>query len=160
MGKLLNWIQLALEIRCEDVISRRDHVEFIKHDREQANLQQTERQQKFDQEISEAKAGFDEKLASDNEKDANDDEPKDKPKFDEEEFKNTFNEANPEVAQIDEPKEEMDNDYDLSYKPPAMDQEWRTISLFESIRRVWLNVFVKAHALSNIIIVKVEFQLF
>lgn len=118
MGKLLNWIQLALEIRCEDVVSRRDHVEYIKHDREQANLQQAERQQKFDQELTEAKAAFDEKLASDNEKEANDEEPKDKPKFDEEEFKNTFNEQNPEVQQIDEPKEEVDNDYDLSYKPP------------------------------------------
>jgi len=39
MGKLLNWIQLALEIRCEDIVSRRDSVEYIKHDREQANLQ-------------------------------------------------------------------------------------------------------------------------
>ena len=62
-------------------------------------------------------------MASDNEKEANDEEPKDKPKFDEEEFKNTFNGQNPEVAQIEEPKEEVDNDYDLTYKPPAMDQE-------------------------------------
>lgn len=33
MGKLLQWIQLALEMRCEDVVSRRDTVEYIKHDR-------------------------------------------------------------------------------------------------------------------------------
>jgi len=98
MGKLLIWIQAALEIRCEDVINRRDSVEYIKHDREQANLQQKERQQKFDSELAEAKAAFDEKLNSDNEKEANEDEPKDKPKFDDEEFKTTFNEANPEVV--------------------------------------------------------------
>jgi hypothetical protein len=30
------------------VVARRDHVEYIKHDREQANLQQAERQQKYE----------------------------------------------------------------------------------------------------------------
>lgn len=38
MCKLLNWIQLALEIRCEDVVNRRDTVEYVKHDREQARI--------------------------------------------------------------------------------------------------------------------------
>lgn len=98
MGKLLNWIQLALEIRCEDVVNRRDTVEYIKHDRENARLAQAERQQKYEQELAEAKSTFDEKLASDHEKEGNDDEPKEQPKFDEDEFKTAFNEANAEVA--------------------------------------------------------------
>jgi len=43
MGKLLKWIQLALDIRCEDVVSRRDTVEYIKQDREQAMRAEAER---------------------------------------------------------------------------------------------------------------------
>lgn len=43
MGKLLKWIQLALEIRCEDIVNRRDTVEYIKQDREQAMRAEAER---------------------------------------------------------------------------------------------------------------------
>lgn len=92
MCKLLNWIQLALEIRCEDVVNRRDTVEYVKHDREQAKIAQDERQHKYEQELADAKSTFDEKLASDHEPEKNDDEPKEQPKFDEDEFKTQFNE--------------------------------------------------------------------
>jgi hypothetical protein len=43
MGKLLKWIQLALDIRCEDIVNRRDTVEYIKQDREQAMRAEAER---------------------------------------------------------------------------------------------------------------------
>lgn len=43
MGKILKWIQLALYIRCEDIVNRRDTVEYIKQDREQAMRAEAER---------------------------------------------------------------------------------------------------------------------
>jgi len=43
MGKILKWIQLALNIRCEDITNRRDTVEYIKQDREQAMRAEAER---------------------------------------------------------------------------------------------------------------------
>lgn len=43
MNRVLKWILLALEIRCEDVVNRRDTVEFIKQDREQAMKADAER---------------------------------------------------------------------------------------------------------------------
>jgi hypothetical protein len=43
MGKILKWIQLALDIRCEDIVNRRDTVEYIKQDREQAMRAEAER---------------------------------------------------------------------------------------------------------------------
>jgi hypothetical protein len=43
MGKILKWIQLALDIRYEDIVNRRDTVEYIKQDREQAMRAEAER---------------------------------------------------------------------------------------------------------------------
>ena len=43
MGKILKWIQLALDIRFEDIVNRRDTVEYIKQDREQAMRAEAER---------------------------------------------------------------------------------------------------------------------
>ena len=34
MAKLLKWIHLAIDIRCEDVIKRRDQVEYAKMERD------------------------------------------------------------------------------------------------------------------------------
>lgn len=36
MGKLTKWINLALDIRCQDVVKRRDDKEFLKMDRRAA----------------------------------------------------------------------------------------------------------------------------
>lgn len=55
MGKLLKWIQLAIEIRCEDVVNRRDTVEYIKQDREQSMKAEAERLKKFESELAEKK---------------------------------------------------------------------------------------------------------
>lgn len=34
MGKLLKWINMALDIRCDDVVSRRNQKEWLKMDRQ------------------------------------------------------------------------------------------------------------------------------
>jgi hypothetical protein len=36
LGKILKWVRLALEVRIDDVVNRRDTVEYIKQDREQS----------------------------------------------------------------------------------------------------------------------------
>lgn len=36
MGKLLKWVTLALDIRCEDVVMRRDNLEQLKLERSAA----------------------------------------------------------------------------------------------------------------------------
>jgi hypothetical protein len=125
LRKVLDWIRLALEIRIDDVKQRRDQVEYIKFDREAAIKQETERKSRYNEDLKEAKAAFEEKAAEEAEKEKEDEgeEPEAPKQFDEEEFKKNFDEQNPEVPQIDAPAEEIDRDYDLPYKPPAMDQD-------------------------------------
>lgn len=36
MYKLFQWVQMAIELRCEDVVSRRDNIEELKNAREVA----------------------------------------------------------------------------------------------------------------------------
>ena len=43
--------------------------------------------------------------------------------FDEREFKVEFELANPEIIIVSEVKDEVDNDYDLPYKPPSLGEE-------------------------------------
>lgn len=43
--------------------------------------------------------------------------------FDEREFKVEFELANPEIVIVSEVKDEVDNDYDLPYKPPSLGEE-------------------------------------
>jgi hypothetical protein len=43
--------------------------------------------------------------------------------FDEREFKVEFELANPEIVIVAEVKDEIDNDYDLPYKPPSLAEE-------------------------------------
>ena len=43
--------------------------------------------------------------------------------FDEREFKVEFELANPEIVIVSEVKDEVDNDYDLLYKPPAPEKD-------------------------------------
>lgn len=47
MGKLLKWINLALEIRCEDVVTRRDQKEYLKMDRLAAEQASAAREAKY-----------------------------------------------------------------------------------------------------------------
>lgn len=132
MGKVLQWIKLALDIRIEDIVNRRDTVEYIKQDREQAIRADAERTKKYEAEVAEKKQAFDEAQAAEAEKakeageePAVDDngEPKPVPQFDELEFKVEFELQNPEITVAPEPPEEVDNDYDLAYKPPVADTE-------------------------------------
>ena len=88
MSKVLQWLRLAIEIRCEDVVARRDAVEFKRYEREKQILAVNERQKKFEAEMAERKAA-DEALPEDEEEK--------KEPFDLNKFKTEFDAANPEV---------------------------------------------------------------
>lgn len=55
MTKLLQWANLAIELRTEDVTNRRDRIEELRHERDVAIGQSDERQTKLDGQLNEAK---------------------------------------------------------------------------------------------------------
>jgi len=56
LAKVFRWIQTAIELRCEDVVARRDAVEFQKKDREDAINADAERTNKLEAAREEARA--------------------------------------------------------------------------------------------------------
>ena len=94
MGKLLKWIQLALDIRCEDIVNRRDTVEYIKQDREQAMRAEAERWKKFESELAERKAAHEEAQAEAAKEADENEEKKALVPFDEAHFKVEFEKEN------------------------------------------------------------------
>jgi hypothetical protein len=58
MAKLFQWVNLAIELRIENVVSRRDAIEEKRHEREQAIVQNNERQAKLDAALEEAQNGW------------------------------------------------------------------------------------------------------
>jgi len=61
MGKILKWVQLGLEIRCEDVVMRRDHLEHLKVERQGAEEASKAREAKYETEMNVAREEFDTK---------------------------------------------------------------------------------------------------
>lgn len=128
--KLYQWITLALELRCEDVVSRRDKIEEMRHERENCIAQAAERQEKLDGALQEAEEAFNEKAEADAVKNAEDNEAEDdaeaaaeeeKPVFPVDEFMVDFNTNNPPIEIPAEVVEDIDNDYDLPYTAPTFE---------------------------------------
>lgn len=87
-----------------------------------------ERTKKYDQDLAEKKATFDDAaaLAASDAKEKEAEEGADEAKpavFNEEEFKTEFDAANAVIEITAEPVEEIDNDYDLAYKAPVKDYD-------------------------------------
>ena len=51
MSKIYKWVNTAIELRCDDVVSRRDAIEHLKKDREDAMAANTERSAKREAEL-------------------------------------------------------------------------------------------------------------
>ena len=68
--KIYRWIQLAIDIRIEDVTRRRDTVEFHKQERENATRAEEQRQEKYAKELEERKAAFEEAVDAELQKQA------------------------------------------------------------------------------------------
>jgi hypothetical protein len=134
MSKILKWLQLVLDTRCEDVVRRRDAVEVARQEREGAIKLDNARKEKYDKEMQEKKTVFEEAVEAEVQKQfeaavakATEEEQEppaepdrsNVPQFNEAEFKSEFDLANQEVVIPDEVQDEVDKDYDLPYNAPA-----------------------------------------
>lgn len=114
MSKVLQWLRLAIELRCEDVVARRDAVEFKRYEREKQIIAVSERQKNFETMMADRLAAYEALNEDDDEK---------KEPFDQNKFKAEFDAANPEIKIEEEVTSEIDNDFNLPYKPPAASEE-------------------------------------
>ena len=123
---------MAIDIRVDDVVTRRDNAEYVRQERQSQLIKQADRQRKYAEELEEKKAAHEEAQAEAKEKFAEAPEELDEsgnPKqfeakfFDEIEFRVQFDLENAEVVVVDEPAEEIDHDFDLPYKPPVKEEE-------------------------------------
>jgi len=46
--KIFRWVNMAVDIRCEDVVNRRDNIEYMKQDRNAALQAEAARTSKFE----------------------------------------------------------------------------------------------------------------
>ena len=60
LSKILTWIHIAIEIRVEDVVRRRDAVEHKKYERDHAISLDNKRKEKYEKELIERKNAFEE----------------------------------------------------------------------------------------------------
>lgn len=140
MSKIHKWCQLAIETRCEDIVRRRDTVEHARHERDHALKLDNLRKEKYQKELAERIAVFEESVDADIAKkmaeakalkenqDEGDDEVEEiqyqRPQFDERDFKSEFDMANLAIMIPPEVAEEIDNDFDLPYSAPPPHFEW------------------------------------
>jgi len=131
--KLYQWVALALELRIENVVSRRDAIEEKRHERAVATTQSNERQAKLDAALEEAEAQFNAKVDDDIAKaqaevapEEGAEEPAElpeveRPQFPLDDFMVDFNTNNPPIEIPAEVEEDIDNDYDLAYTAPVFE---------------------------------------
>lgn len=130
--KLYKWVQTALDLRCEDVVSRRDTIEGLKKEREDAIAADKERTAKREAELDVKQKEFEEKIDAELAKAAEDAAGSDvegeeaaakpeieRPPFPQEEFDVEFEANNPQIEIPDEVTDDIDNDYDLPYSGPT-----------------------------------------
>ena len=56
MSKIYKWVAVAIDLRCEDVVSRRDCIELLKKEREDAIAADADRTAKREAALAEKKA--------------------------------------------------------------------------------------------------------
>jgi hypothetical protein len=126
VGKMFRWLNMALEIRIDDVTVRKKTKEKEKEFRADAVEKETERKQRFLTAFNEEKEAFAAKLEADKEekkeKEENAETPADPEKegeeaspeaFDEEEFRMRFDDENPPIEEPPEVFDDQDNDFNL-----------------------------------------------
>ena len=130
--KLYRWIMLAIELRMEDIISRRDHIEQLKHEREQAIVADGERTARYEAAHTEAVAVWEEKIDAELAKEAENEEEgeegvekeePERPPFDEDAFNEEFETKDPTIDIPKEVIDDIDNDFNLPYTAPTFEKE-------------------------------------
>jgi len=131
MSKLYKWVSYAVELRCEDVVARRDAIELLKKEREDAIAADAERTAKKEAELETKTKEFEEKVDTELAKAAEEaSQPEEgeeaaakpeieRPPFPQQEFDVEFEANNPPIDIPMEVEQDLDNDYDLPYNGPA-----------------------------------------
>jgi len=90
MCKIFKWVQLAIELRIDDVVSRRDAKAEQRREREAVIQREQKRTEQFEEELRESKAAFEEKqeleAAKEEDEEASEGEKKEKLEFNLDEF--------------------------------------------------------------------------
>lgn len=135
LGRIHRWITQALDLRIDDIRSRRDTIAVIKHEREQAVSDDQARSEKRENALEEKQAEHEEKEQESNKKHLDDQQSADedgnaitkleyeKQDFNMDEFNIEFDTLNPQIEIPSEVDDPVDNDFDLPYSPPDMVQE-------------------------------------
>lgn len=121
VGKIYRWLLMALELRIEDVTSRKKAKEKEREYRADAMEREAERIERYAAQLQEEKDAFDAKLEQEREareaKEDDDEGAKEEeeadPEFDEEEFKIKFDEENPPIEEPPEVIDDLDNDFNI-----------------------------------------------
>ena len=123
LWKLHQWIVHAIELRIDDVKSRRQQKTREREQRQEAQDREAERLEKREEALAAAKEKFDleneqDKAAEEAQKkpdgEGEDDEDEDDmPEFEMEEFDAKFNDENPPIEIPDEVVDDIDNDFNI-----------------------------------------------
>lgn len=130
LGRVHRWVTQAVDLRMEDVRSRRDQIAILTYEREQACNEDKARSEKREAALEEKVAEFEEKEAENAKKYMDDQDSQDedgnaiqkleyeKQEFNSEEFNIEFDTLNPPIDIPNEVADHVDNDFDLPYSPP------------------------------------------
>jgi hypothetical protein len=123
LGKIYRWLLMALELRIEDVSSRKKTKEKEREYRADAIERETDRLERYASQLQEEKDAYDQKLEAEKDaKDAAKEEADDAAapeeedadiEFDEEEFKAKFDDENPPIEKPAEVIDDLDNDFNI-----------------------------------------------
>lgn len=112
---------MALELRIEDVTSRRKNKKILKEQREALIAQEEERKEEREKELEEQKTAFEESIRAQNDNEDEEsgddgregDDASEGPQFDMEDFDRKFDELNPPIIIPPEVVDDIDNDFNL-----------------------------------------------
>jgi hypothetical protein len=125
LGKLYRWLLMALELRIEDVTNRKRAKDKEREFRADAIEREAERMERYETALAEEKEAYESKIeaeraAREEQEDAEDEEA-DEADFDEENFKNNFDDENPPIDQPPEVVDDIDNDFNVEIEEEDAD---------------------------------------
>lgn len=135
LGRIHRWVTQAIDLRIEDVRNRRDTIAVLKYEREQAVTEDLNRTEKREASLEEKQQEHEEKENENAKKFADDQDSADeegnpiqkleyeRQDLNLEEFNIEYDTLNPPVEIPSEVEDHIDNDFDMPYSPPDMQQE-------------------------------------
>lgn len=120
LGQLFRWLRQAVDLRIENVKSRRARQRKLTEERQDATDKEAERCERREEELEKAKEAFAEAVREQKEQkakekgsDEEEEEAEEDPEFEEENFLLKFDDENPPIEIPPEVVEDVDNDFNL-----------------------------------------------